>query len=232
MRFSRLSVVFVMLGLIVAGRVQAAPAVVLEGARLIDGTGKPARENAALVIEGDRITEVRDQQRQGSVPGASLFTAGRGIGVANGTPPQPVAPDQSYRPATVEEARAAVREMAGHKVDIVKIWVDDNFGKFTKMPPEMYKAVIDECHRHKLRVASHVFYLADAKALVAAGVDVLAHSVRDLQVDAERDLTQRTRGPCQVARFATSPLGGTPRSVDRNGRGHDACFGSRAGGSP
>jgi imidazolonepropionase-like amidohydrolase len=276
MRFSRLSAVFIVLGLLVsglAGRVQAGPAVVLEGARLIDGTGKPARDNAALVIQGDRITavgtagklrypkgarvvdvhgrtimpglisahshvglvagtanradaytreavqnalvryeqygvtsivslglnrdlvyEVRDQQRQGTVPGASLFTAGRGIGVANGTPPQPVAPDQSYRPATVEEARAAVREMAGHKVDIVKIWVDDNFGKFTKMPPEVYKAVIDECHKHKLRVASHVFYLADAKALVAAGVDVLAHSVRDLQVDAELVRALKTRG--------------------------------------
>jgi imidazolonepropionase-like amidohydrolase len=273
MRCSRLSAVCVMLGLGLAGVVQAAPAVVLEGARLIDGTGKPARDNAALVIEGDRITavgtagklrypkgarvvdvhgrtiipglisahshvglvagtanradaytreavqdalvryeqfgvtaivslglnrdlvyEVRDQQRKGSVPGASIFTAGRGIGVANGTPPQPVAPDQSYRPATVEQARAAVREMAGHKVDIVKIWVDDNFGKFTKMPPEMYKAVIDECHKHGLRVASHVFYLADAKALVAAGVDVLAHSVRDLPVDADLVRALKSRG--------------------------------------
>ncbi len=273
MRCSRLSAVLVMLGLGLAGLVQAAPAVVLEGARLIDGTGKPPRDNAALVIEGDRITavgtagklrypkgarvvdvhgrtiipglisahshvglvagtanradaytreavesalvryeqfgvttivslglnrdlvfEVRDQQRQGGVPGASLFTAGRGIGVASGTPPQPVAPDQSYRPTTVEQARAAVREMAGHKVDIVKIWVDDNFGKFTKMPPDMYKAVIAECHKYGLRVASHVFYLADAKALVAAGVDVLAHSIRDLPVDADLVRALKSRG--------------------------------------
>ena len=84
--------------------------------------------------------------------------------------------------------------MAGHKVDIVKIWVDDNFGKFTKMSPEMYKAVIDECHKHKLRVAAHVFYLADAKALVAAGVDVLAHSVRDLPVDDELIRAVKSRG--------------------------------------
>jgi imidazolonepropionase-like amidohydrolase len=39
-----------------------------------------------------------------------------------------------------------------------------------------------------------VFYLADAKALVAAGIDVLAHSVRDLPVDAELVRAMKSRG--------------------------------------
>jgi imidazolonepropionase-like amidohydrolase len=147
-----------------------------------------------LGLNRDLVFEIRDQQKQGTFPGTSIFTAGRGIGAPNSVPPQPVAPDQIYRPATAEAARAAVRELAGHHVDIVKIWVDDNFGKFTKMPPEVYKAVIDECHKQKLRVASHVFYLADAKALVAAGVDVLAHSVRDLPVDDELVRALKSRG--------------------------------------
>jgi len=273
MRCSRLPAVFLMFGLGLAGLAEAAPAVVLEGARLIDGTGRPVRDNAALVIEGDRITavgtagklarpkgarvidvhgrtimpglisahshvglvtgtanradaytreavehavvlyarygvtsvvtlglnrdlvfELRDQQKQGKFPGASIFTAGRGIGAPGGVPPQPVAPDQIYRPATIDEARADVRELAGHHADIVKIWVDDNFGKFTKMQPDVYGAVIDECHKHGLRVAAHVFYLADAKALVAAGVDVLAHSVRDLPVDADLIRALKSRG--------------------------------------
>jgi imidazolonepropionase-like amidohydrolase len=273
MRCSRPSALFLMLGVGLASVAQAAPAVVLEGARLIDGTGGPVRDNAALVIEGDRITavgtvgkltrpkgarvidvhgrtimpglisahshvglvtgttnradaytreavqsaavlyeqygvtsfvslglnrdlvfELRDQQKQGSFPGASIFTAGRGIGAPNGVPPQPVAPDQIYRPTTIEEARADVRALAGHHADIVKIWVDDNFGKFVKMQPDVYGAVIDECHKQKLRVAAHVFYLADAKALVAAGVDVLAHSVRDLPVDPELVQALKSRG--------------------------------------
>ncbi|HEX8106937.1 MAG TPA: amidohydrolase family protein [Kofleriaceae bacterium] len=275
MRCSRWCLGFAMLAMMLipawvpalAGVAHAGPAaapVILEGARLIDGTGKPPRDNAALVIEGDKITavgvtgklarpkgarvvdlhgrtimpglisahshaglvigaansadaytreavqaaarqyeqygvtsfvtlglnrdlvyELRDQQRQGTVPGASIFTAGRGIGAPGSVPPQPVQPDQVYRAATADEARAQVREMAGHHVDIVKLWVDDNFGKFPKMQPEVYRAVIDECHKQKLRVAAHVFYLADAKALIAAGVDVLAHSVRDQPVDAE-----------------------------------------------
>src|SRR5881392_3431838 len=58
MRCSRLPAVFLMLGLGLVGSARAAPAVVLEGARLIDGTGRPVRDNAALVIEGDRISAV------------------------------------------------------------------------------------------------------------------------------------------------------------------------------
>jgi imidazolonepropionase-like amidohydrolase len=36
----------------------SAEVVVLRGARLIDGTGKAARQNAVLVIDGDRIATV------------------------------------------------------------------------------------------------------------------------------------------------------------------------------
>jgi len=36
-----------------------------------------------------------------------------------------------------------------------------------------------------LRVAAHIFYLAAAKELVAAGVDAASHSVRDQSVDRE-----------------------------------------------
>lgn len=55
---------------------------------------------------------------------------------------------------------------AGHP-DIIKIWVDDFFGATEpKMPPEIYGAVIDEDHKHGLRVAAHIFHLEDAKSLL------------------------------------------------------------------
>src|SRR5260370_39972593 len=73
--------------------------------------------------------------------------------------------------------------MAGHRADIVKIWVDKLHGAAPEMTPEIYKAVIDEAHRKNLRVAAHEYALEDAKELVADGVDVLAHSVRDQVVD-------------------------------------------------
>ena len=108
----------------------------------------------------------RDSQRTPSLDRARLFVAG------------PV-----LAPKTVDEARRLVDEDAAMKVDIVKIRVDDNLGTTPKMAPEIYKAVIDEAHKKNLRVAVHLFYLDDAKAVLDAGADFIAHSVRDMDVD-------------------------------------------------
>jgi imidazolonepropionase-like amidohydrolase len=51
------------------------------------------------------------------------------------------------------------------------------------MPPALFRAAIDESHRHGLRVAAHVFYHADAVELADAGVDSFAHLVRDRVMD-------------------------------------------------
>lgn len=84
---------------------------------------------------------------------------------------------------TPDEARTQVAAVAAQQVDIAKIRVDDNLGTAAKMPPEVYRVVIDEAHKHKLRLAAHLFYLDDAKLLLAAGADLVAHSVRDADVD-------------------------------------------------
>ena len=152
-----------------------------------------------LGLNRDLVFELRDAQRAGGLPGASLFTAGRGIGVPDAAPPVPVAPDQVYRPKTVEEAVADVRETASHHPDYLKLWVDDIYGKFPKMDPAVFKAAIDEAHRNRIRVASHVFYLADAKALIGDGVDALAHSIRDQPVDAALIRQMKERGTFYVA---------------------------------
>jgi imidazolonepropionase-like amidohydrolase len=86
-------------------------------------------------------------------------------------------------PKTPDEARTQVAGVADQKVDIVKIRVDDNLGTTSKMPPEVYRAVIDEAHKRGMRVAVHLFYLADAKAVLDAGADYIAHSIRDADVD-------------------------------------------------
>lgn len=97
---------------------------------------------------------------------------------------------------TSDEARTQVAELAARKVDFVKIRVDDNLGTTQKMMPEVYRAVIDEAHRLGLRVAAHLFYLSDAKALLEAGADFIAHSVRDADVDADLIATLKARGVC------------------------------------
>jgi imidazolonepropionase-like amidohydrolase len=139
----------------------------------------------SLGLNKDLLYELRDRQRNGELGGATILTAGRGIGVPNGVPALPVSADQIYRPKTQEEARSDVREMAAHRPDIVKIWVDDNLGKLPKPDFSVEAAAIEEAHKQGLRIAAHVFYLADAKKLVNDGVDVLAHSVRDKPVDEE-----------------------------------------------
>ncbi len=68
------------------------------------------------------------------------------------------------------------------QTDVVKIWVDDFWGQYPKMKPEIYAAIIDEAHRHHLRVAAHIYHEEDAQKMVDLGVDILAHSVRDAEI--------------------------------------------------
>jgi imidazolonepropionase-like amidohydrolase len=245
--------------------------IVLKGARLIDGTGRPAIENSVLVIEGDHVVaagkagtvsipegadvkdvsgktimpalinlhghlglstngadsvaghytqenvlkqlnkylsygvatttslgqdddeiyKIRDAQHAGTLGGARLYTAGRGFleytGRANPA-------DHRYRPQTPEEARADVRELAAHHPDFMKMWVDDGLGHGVKIKPEIYQAIIDEAHKQPIRVFAHEYYLSDAKALLAAGIDGFAHSIRDQPVDQDVMQTMKARG--------------------------------------
>ena len=144
----------------------------------------------SLGVNRDVLYDWRAEQRAGKLGGADIFTADRGLGVAGGAPPFPLPGDQVYRPMTAAEARSDVDEMAGRHPDLIKLWLDDVFGTLPKMQPDVFQAAIgeahaaaDEAHAHHLRVAAHVFYLADARALVEAGIDIIAHSVRDSPVD-------------------------------------------------
>lgn len=119
--------------------------------------------------------------RAEEIPGAARFrSAGRGI-----TMQEPGRTTVPYWVNNVTEARKAVAELAANKVDIVKIWVDTRDGKFKKLTPELYGAIIDEAHKRGLRVTAHIFDLEDAKGLIRAGVDALAHGVRDRDIDEE-----------------------------------------------
>jgi imidazolonepropionase-like amidohydrolase len=124
--------------------------------------------------------------RAAPVPGAALLrTAGRGLALPNAGPGAEYRRDAALGVSTEAEARAAVRELAAAKVDIIKIWVDDRDGTVPKLPPPIYRAIIDEAHRAGLRVAAHIFDLEDAKELLRSGIDGFAHGVRDRDVDAE-----------------------------------------------
>ena len=127
-------------------------------------------------------TETKDtslKQRSQDVAGqARILSAGRGItGVEKGREPAAI------WVANEKEARDAVKENAGKRVDIIKIWVDDREGTVPKLTPAQYGAIIDEAHKANIRVTAHIFNLEDAKGLLNANVDAFAHGVRDRDVD-------------------------------------------------
>jgi imidazolonepropionase-like amidohydrolase len=141
----------------------------------------------ALGLNSPLFYELRPELHAGRLPGADIFGADQGIGAVGGAPPASVVPvgeNQVSRPSTADTARETIRQMAARKTDMVKIWLDGG-GLMPKVPAEVYSAAIDEAHKNGLRVAAHIYDLDDAKAIVRAGVDVVAHGVRDKPVDAE-----------------------------------------------
>ena len=135
--------------------------------------------SAALSLGTDQYAML--DMRSQTTPGAARFlSAGRGI-----TMPEPGRSTAPHWVTTEAEGRKAVEEAASHKVDIVKVWVDTRDGKYKKLPPEIYGAVIDEAHKRGLRVTAHIFELEDAKGLIRAGIDAFAHGVRDKDIDDE-----------------------------------------------
>ena len=78
-----------------------------------------------------------------------------------------------------------MRDLAPHRPDFVKIWVDDRNGRQKKLTPPLYGAAADEAHTQGLRAIAHVYTLDDAKGLVRAGVVGFLHLVRDTDIDEE-----------------------------------------------
>src|SRR5437016_5178633 len=139
---------------------------------------------AAILEAGTARSELPYEFRANPPPGALYLTAGRGFGMRNAGPGGPMR-DSAYGVTTEEEARTDVRELAGKKANIVKIWVDDRGCTVEKLHPNIYRAIIDEAHKNNMRVFAHVMKLDDVKDLLRAGIDGFAHMVRDHDIDDE-----------------------------------------------
>jgi imidazolonepropionase-like amidohydrolase len=81
-----------------------------------------------------------------------------------------------------DEGRANVTANAARGVDIIKIRLEGPPDAPIRSAP-VYGAMIEQAHAEKLRVAAHMFTVDETKGLVDAGVDVLAHSIRDRDAD-------------------------------------------------
>ena len=151
----------------------------------------------SLGDDQDAAFHLRKEQASGTLHGARLFVAGP---VISGS--------------TAEAARDMTDKVAAMQPDLLKIRIDDNLGTSRKMPEEAWQATVTRAEQLKLPVAVHVFYLADAKAALRAGADIIAHSVRDVAVDPEfvRELKARNAcyTPTLMREVSTFVYGATP----------------------
>ena len=84
--------------------------------------------------------------------------------------------------ATEEDGRKMVQQELPHHPDFIKIWyivtsADKEAGARKFLP--VAKAIIDEAHKHNLKVAVHATERITAQLAVEAGCDYLVHSVDD-----------------------------------------------------
>ena len=102
----------------------------------------------------------------------------------------------------VGDSEQAIRDEVNRNADMganfIKVRVDDNLGATQKMPKNLFDALVDQAHIRRLPVAVHLFYLEDAKYILNAGADLIAHSIRDLPVDREFISLIKDKGICYI----------------------------------
>ena len=141
----------------------------------------------SLGHDNELMIKVRDEQRRGKLSGARVFTAGTGFSLKGGYPLAiaPFVKGLAFEVADAAEAAAYVHSLAKMRVDLVKMWVDDNRGRLPKLTPEIWSVAIRQARRHGLKVFAHLWNLEDARGLARDGIAVIAHSIRDKEVDAD-----------------------------------------------
>ncbi len=178
-----------------------------------------ATVNARRALE-QGFTSIRDVETEGAgyadvdikraidagiIPGPRMQVATRALDVTGAYPLTGYAPAVSV-PHGVQivdgpdAARQAVREQISHGADWIKVYSDRSYrvredGVLDDIPtftPEELKAIVDEAHRQRRKVASHAMALYGAHNSVEAGVDTIEHgnyiADEDLRTMAERGI--------------------------------------------
>jgi imidazolonepropionase-like amidohydrolase len=126
----------------------------------------------SMQTDPDEVVQVREAQKRGELRGARVSTVRYRF-----------APDPAV--ATPEQARAKVDEIVAAGADYIKVWVDGGFGTRAKLTPEFCAAVLEQARKHGKHTFGHAYELTDARMLVERGLNVLAHNVRDREVDSD-----------------------------------------------
>jgi imidazolonepropionase-like amidohydrolase len=126
----------------------------------------------SMQTDPDEVIQVREAQKRGELRGARVSTVKYRF-----------APDPEV--VTPQQARAKVDEIVAAGADYIKVWVDGGFGTRAKLTPEFCAAVLEQARKHGKLTFGHAYELGDAKMLVESGLNVLAHNIRDREVDSD-----------------------------------------------
>jgi imidazolonepropionase-like amidohydrolase len=157
-------------------------------ARRILGWGFTTIRDLETEGAGYADVDVRDAIARGIIPGPRMQVAGRSMDVTGAYPLLGYAP-QLTMPKGVQEtdgadgARRTVREQLSHRVDWIKVYSDRTYrivgnGVIDDIPTftlDELRAIVDEAHRQRHKVASHAMALYGVHNSVEAGVDSIEH---------------------------------------------------------
>jgi len=161
-----------------------------------------------LETEGAMYADVdlRDAiNKYGYIPGPRMEVAGRAMDVTGAYPLQGFPPEYHMPSGVqvvdgVEGGRLAVREQISHGVDWVKVYVDRSYyvqpgGVLNDIPTftlDELRAIVDETHRERHKIAAHAMALQGVHNAVTAGVDSIEHGYYiaddDLKTMAEKGI--------------------------------------------
>jgi imidazolonepropionase-like amidohydrolase len=142
--------------------------------------------------EGAMYTDV-DVKRainNGVIDGPRMVVSTRAMSVTGGYGPSGYSPDVTYPMGVqivdgVESARKAVREQIGHGADWIKVYADRSYfvakdGTLSSTPTftaEEMKAIVEEAHRLRHKVAAHAMARPGIENALNAGVDSIEHGI-------------------------------------------------------
>lgn len=148
----------------------------------------------------EQMLQFRREQLAGKYPGTSRLIYMPGMAPPNGGPDEVlrVATNQNHAVHEVTNpaaARATVDRLAALGLTHLKMWVDDRRGTYPKFDDQTWRAILDEGHKKGMTVHAHAIALADQKAVVKAGVDVLVHMVQREPLDEDYLAIVREKKP-------------------------------------
>jgi len=164
------------------------------------------RATKALKIAlGNGFTTVRDVETEGAmytdvdlkhainngvIDGPRMIVSTRAMSVTGGYGPSGYAPDVSYPMGVqivdgADQARKAVREQIAHGADWIKVYADRAYfinkdGSLSSTPTfnaEEMKAIVEEAHRLRHKVAAHAMARPGIENALNAGVDSIEHGI-------------------------------------------------------